>query len=122
MRRRLSTMNCRAPLLIALLVLCVPLFAADDSLPSVHITRTTGTIVVDGDLNDPGWQNATKFEKWYETNPGDNIEPKVKQIGYVTYDEHFMYVGIDMWDPDPSKIKDRKSTRLNSSHIPLSRI
>lgn len=97
-------MNRRALLLIALMLLCVPVFADDPSIPTVHITRSSGAIVVDGDLSDPGWQGATKFEQWYETNPGDNVEPKVKQIGYVTYDEHFLYVGIDMWDPDPSKI------------------
>ena len=97
-------MNCRALGLIAFLVVCVPVFAADDALPPIHINRAGGPIVVDGDLSDAGWQGATKFETWYETNPGDNIEPKVKQLGYVAYDEHFLYVGIDMWDPDPSQI------------------
>ncbi|HEX3108299.1 MAG TPA: hypothetical protein VHU41_04325, partial [Thermoanaerobaculia bacterium] len=66
-------MNCRAPLLIALMVCCVPAFAADDSLPNIHITHASGPIVVDGDLSDAGWQGATKFEQWYETNPGDNV-------------------------------------------------
>ena len=97
-------MNCRALGLIAFLVVCVPVFAADDGLPPIHINRAGGPIVVDGDLSDAGWQGAAKFETWYETNPGDNIEPKVKQIGYVAYDEHFIYVGIDMWDPDPAQI------------------
>src|ERR1051326_5666263 len=100
----MSTMNRPAPLLIALLLLSIRAFAADEPLPTVHITHSTGPIIVDGDLSDAGWNGATKFEQWYETNPGDNIEPKVKQIGYVTYDDRFLYVGIDMWDPDPSKI------------------
>ena len=78
--------------------------ALDDSLPPIHINRASGPIVVDGDLAEAGWQNATKFETWYETNPGDNIEPKVKQVGYVAYDDHFLYVGVDMWDPNPSQI------------------
>ena len=73
--------------------------------PVTHITRTTGSITIDGSLNDPGWQNATKFETWYETNPGDNVEPKVKQVGYVTYDDHFFYVAMEMWDPNPKNIR-----------------
>jgi uncharacterized protein DUF5916 len=84
------------------------LFAADappPPLPITAITRAAGPITIDGSLDDPGWKNAAKFETWYETNPGDNIEPKVKQIGYVTYDEHFFYVAMDMWDPKPSQIR-----------------
>ena len=73
--------------------------------PVMHITRAAGPITIDGNLDDPGWKNATKYETWYETNPGDNIEPKVKQIGYVTYDDRFFYVAIDMWDPDPKSIR-----------------
>ena len=91
-------MNSRALGLIAFLVVCVPVFAADDALPPIHINRAGGPIVVDGDLSDAGWQGATKFESWYETNPGDNIEPKVKQLGYVAYDEHFLYVAMTARD------------------------
>src|SRR2546421_11668456 len=69
------------------------------------IARAAGAITIDGNLDDAGWQNAAKFETWYETNPGDNIEPKVKQIGYATYDDHFFYVAIDMWDVHPANIR-----------------
>ena len=79
--------------------------AAAPALPITHITRTTGAITIDGNLDDPGWQNAAKFETWYETNPGDNTEPKVAQIGYVTYDDRFFYVAIDMLDPNPKDIR-----------------
>jgi hypothetical protein len=72
--------------------------------PPIQITRTTGGITIDGDLSDPGWQNATKLEEWYETNPGDNVEPKAKSIGYLAYDDHFLYAGFKFIDPTPSKI------------------
>ena len=78
---------------------------AKEPLPVTKITRAAGSITIDGNLTDPGWQGAAKFETWYETNPGDNIEPKVKQIGYVTYDDRFFYVAMDMWDPTPSNIR-----------------
>ncbi|PYQ60440.1 MAG: hypothetical protein DMF53_17005, partial [Acidobacteria bacterium] len=57
----------------------------------LHITRAAGPIEVDGRLGDPGWSGATRVETFYETNPGDNIEPKVKTVAWLTYDDRFFY-------------------------------
>lgn len=70
----------------------------------ISLTSTNAPIQIDGDLSDAAWQNATKYEVWYETNPGDNIEPKVKTVGYVTYDSRFLYFGVDSQDPNPKAI------------------
>ena len=61
-------------------------------------------IQIDGDLSDAAWQRATRYETWYETNPGDNVEPKVKTVGWVTYDSRFIYFGVEAGDPDPKAI------------------
>jgi hypothetical protein len=71
----------------------------------IHITRATGRITIDGDLSDEGWQRATRIDKWYETRPGDNVEPKVKNVGYLTYDDRFLYAAFEFEDPDPSAIR-----------------
>ena len=71
----------------------------------IHIQRATGPIKVDGDLSDPGWKDATKITTWYETNPGDNVEPKVGNVGYLTYDDKYLYAGFEFSDPNPSKIR-----------------
>src|SRR5213075_986711 len=68
------------------------------------LVKTDAPITIDGDLSDPGWQKATKFETWYETNPGDNLEPKVKTVGWVSYDSKFLYFGIESEDPMPKNI------------------
>ena len=68
------------------------------------LVKTDAPITIDGDLSDPGWQKATKFETWYETNPGDNLAPKVKTVGWVTYDSRFLYFGIESEDPMPKNI------------------
>jgi len=70
-----------------------------------HITRAAGPIVIDGDLSDEGWRNATRVEKWYEVNPGDNTEPAVKNVGYVTYDDRFFYVAFEFEEPNPAAIR-----------------
>ena len=72
---------------------------------TIHITRATGAIAIDGDLSDEGWRTATRVEKWYEVNPGDNTEPSVKSLALVTYDDRFFYVAFQLDDPDPTKIR-----------------
>ncbi|HVG24692.1 MAG TPA: DUF5916 domain-containing protein [Thermoanaerobaculia bacterium] len=75
-------------------------FAAEQ----VTLAPSEAPIQIDGDLGDPAWQHATKYETWYETNPGDNIEPKVKTVGWVTYDSRFLYFAIESFDPDPKAV------------------
>jgi hypothetical protein len=68
------------------------------------ITRANGSIVIDGNLDDAGWRGALRIERWYEINPGDNTEPGVKNVGYLTYDDRFFYAGFEFDDPNPSRI------------------
>ncbi|HEV2722303.1 MAG TPA: DUF5916 domain-containing protein, partial [Thermoanaerobaculia bacterium] len=93
-------------LVLAALAAALPLRAADDGdgHPTITIARAPSGIVVDGDLSDPAWKSATRVDKWWETNPGDNTEPKVKSVGYLMYDDKYFYAGFDFQDPDPSKI------------------
>ncbi|HEY1913203.1 MAG TPA: DUF5916 domain-containing protein, partial [Vicinamibacterales bacterium] len=73
--------------------------------PRLTITRATGPITVDGDLSDEGWKGATRIDKWYETQPGDNTEPRVKNVGYLTFDDKFLYAAFEFEDPDPSAMR-----------------
>lgn len=72
---------------------------------TLNINRAAGEITIDGDLSDAGWRDALKFETWYETNPGDNVTPQVKTVGYVSYDDRFFYAAIHSFDPDPASIR-----------------
>jgi hypothetical protein len=82
---------------------------------TLHATRTTTPIRVDGDVSDEAWRAAARIETWYETMPGDNGEPPVKSIGYLAYDDRFLYVAFEFEDPNPSAIRaplgDRDSIR-----------
>jgi hypothetical protein len=90
---------------IAPLVLLVALSAlADDGHPTLHASRITAPISIDGDLSDSGWKEATRVDRWWETNPGDNVEPKVKQTAWIGYDDKFFYAAFDLQDPDPKQI------------------
>jgi len=72
---------------------------------TLRISRATGPIKVDGNLSDEGWQSIQPLTTWYEVNPGDNTPPKVRNVGYLTYDDKFFYAGFEFQDPEPSKIR-----------------
>jgi uncharacterized protein DUF5916 len=98
----------RAVVLITLTLLGPAVPAGAQSALSgepIAIARSAGKITIDGDLGDEGWRNARKIDKWYETQPGDNTEPKVKNVGYLTYDDRFLYAAFEFEDPNPSAIK-----------------
>jgi hypothetical protein len=79
----------------------------------ISITRATGHITIDGDLSDEGWRHATRVDKWYEVNPGDNVEPNVHNVGYLTYDDRFFYAGFEFEDPNPGAIRAPYADRDN---------
>jgi hypothetical protein len=99
----------RCPLLLGLIVLMAPPMAAhaQTALSGGRLTieRVSGSIQIDGDLSDEGWRNASPIDRWYETNPGDNVDPKVRSTGYLAYDERFLYAAFDFEDPDPGAIR-----------------
>lgn len=72
--------------------------------PDLHITKMTGSIRIDGELDDPGWQNATAADGFVETDPGDQIEPPVQSRVWITYDDANLYVALIAED-DPSTIR-----------------
>ena len=71
----------------------------------LRIERVSAAIEIDGNLSDPAWQQAAQVVTWYETNPGDNIEPKVKSVAWLAYDERFFYAAFDFKDTNPKDIK-----------------
>jgi hypothetical protein len=77
------------------------------------IKRATGPITIDGDLSDAAWKDALRVDKWYETNATDNIEPKVKNVAWMTYDDHFFYAAFHFEDPNPAAIRSPFADRDN---------
>jgi hypothetical protein len=69
------------------------------------IKRASGPITIDGNLGDAAWNDALRVDKFYETNATDNTEPKVKNVAWMTYDDHFFYAAFHFEDPDPARIR-----------------
>ncbi|MGH9441914.1 MAG: DUF5916 domain-containing protein [Thermoanaerobaculia bacterium] len=73
--------------------------------PPIAVHRAEGPITIDGDLSDPGWKNAARVDQFWETRPGDNVEPKIRTVGYLTFDDRALYVAFDCRDPHPGQIR-----------------
>jgi hypothetical protein len=73
--------------------------------PTLVLPRISGPVNIDGHLDEAAWNEAMIVERFYETAPGDNIEPPVKTVGLLGYDDQFLYVGVRCQDPDPSQIR-----------------
>ncbi|MEZ5312676.1 MAG: hypothetical protein R2862_02990 [Thermoanaerobaculia bacterium] len=69
--------------------------------PEIRIARAATPIAVDGDLADEAWKSAEPIVEWYETNPGDNVPPQVRSVGYLAYDDQFLYAAFEFDEPDP---------------------
>jgi len=72
--------------------------------PSLTIHKTTQPIVIDGNLNDPGWNNAATATSFSEFSPGDNVRPMDPTRVLVTYDKSNLYVAF-IAESDPNQIR-----------------
>src|SRR3954471_1376176 len=78
---------------------------------TLHISRATGPIKVDGNLSDAGWADVQPVTTWYEVNPGDNTPPKMRNVGRIAYDEKYLYAAFEFDDPNPGAIRAPYSDR-----------
>jgi hypothetical protein len=105
-----------SPILLSALLAAVPLRGQDaPAPPEIHIARAAGEIRVDGDLSDPGWQGATRIDTFYETNPGDNVPPKVASTAWLTYDDRYFYAAFEFAEPDMTRLRAPFGDRDNVS-------
>jgi len=72
--------------------------------PTLEIRKTTASIDVDGQLNDPGWRSAARVDNFVECYPGDNTPPEVSTEVYTAYDDRNFYVAFVCHD-DPTMIR-----------------
>ncbi|RKX19935.1 MAG: hypothetical protein DRP51_06555 [Candidatus Zixiibacteriota bacterium] len=81
---------------------------ADDFVPAYYptleVSKLSGEIKIDGELNDSGWENAAKADNFAEHSPGDQTKPPVNTEAFITYDENKLYVAMICYD-DPSIIR-----------------
>ncbi|MEP7027210.1 MAG: DUF5916 domain-containing protein [Candidatus Eisenbacteria bacterium] len=104
--RHAFSLRASLPLLLLLLAPAAAAWAAAPQLgPPMTIRRAAGPIVLDGNLDDAGWQGADDIATWYETNVGDNLPPQVGNRARVAYDDHYLYACFQFDDPHPELLR-----------------
>ena len=73
--------------------------------PILSVEKTTGSITIDGELNDPGWVGAARATNFTQVEPIDMVKPQSNTIAYITYDDNNLYVALIASDEDPSSIR-----------------
>ncbi len=64
----------------------------------INIPKTETAPTIDGKPDEEMWKQAAVFKDFYQTSPGDNIEPSRPTEVYVMYDEKNLYVAFKCWD------------------------
>jgi hypothetical protein len=89
----------------ALILLPLAARAAEPARPGpLPLPRSSGPVVLDGELGEQAWRDAAVIDVFYETAFGDNREPKVKTTALLAYDTRYFYVGLRCQD-DPTQIR-----------------
>ena len=61
-------------------------------------------IILYGKFSPKEWENAVEVELNFEINPGNNSPAQKKTIGYITYSDTDLYIGIHAFD-NPENIR-----------------
>jgi hypothetical protein len=91
--------------LALLVLLATPAFAQEPTAPRAHAVRRTGSITIDGKLDEDAWSNAPKHADFTQRFPQDGAKATLETRFAVVYDDNAIYVGVWCADPDPSKIR-----------------
>ncbi len=78
---------------------------------AIAIYKTETPPVIDGKLDDPVWQQASRFERFVTFKPDFGKPTSEKTIVLMTYDRTNIYFAFDCRDSEPSKIKAAMSKR-----------
>ncbi len=79
--------------------------ASQPSLDPIHVPRISGNIVIDGELNEPQWQQAKRVKVNNVTRPYDNTPSPVDTEALLMEDGETFYIAFIAQDPDPSQIR-----------------
>ena len=71
----------------------------------VDVAHVSGQAKMDGILDEPLWQQATRFELPYEIQPAENAPADVRTTVYLAENGEQLLIAFVADDPDPSKIR-----------------
>jgi len=98
--------------LLAPVFLAVPLAAQAPAL-TVTIPRLEATTAVDGVLDEPAWQQATRLSGFRQYRPVDSRPAEDSTVVLVWYAPDAIHVGVMAYDREPGSVRATLSDRDN---------
>ncbi|MGZ9897991.1 carbohydrate binding family 9 domain-containing protein [Shewanella gaetbuli] len=92
-------------LLLVSLLSCASVYAGDSNQFYTEIPTLKGEMSIDGDFNEPQWQQAAVVELKYETSPAENTPAPVTTTAKIFASQTSLYVAFIANDPNPSEIR-----------------
>ena len=89
----------------AAVLLCAGLSWLSVYASPLSLSSSELPVIIDGVLDEPAWQQATRIEVDIETNPGENIPARVETVAYVIENGSSLYIAFDARDPNPDAIR-----------------
>jgi len=91
--------------LILMITISSPLFAQENQgRPRVEISLTDKPPLIDGELIDAVWTNATVIDRFTEVDPDEGAPSSPKTKIMIMRDSEFLYVGFICMEPEPNLI------------------
>jgi hypothetical protein len=78
--------------------------ASEASQRTATLVRTDTAPVIDGVLDEPAWSEGALLEPMIQTLPIEGDAPTEHTEIRLLYDRDFLYLGIRMYDSDPSAL------------------
>jgi hypothetical protein len=89
--------------IVLIVLVCASVVQAD--APHAHAVRRTGSITIDGHLDEPAWAAAPKQTGFTQRFPQDGKPATMQTTFAILYDDDAVYVGVWCDDPDPEHIR-----------------
>ena len=92
-----------------------------DPRPSAHAAKRTGTISIDGKIDEAAWAAATPIGELTQAFPNEGKAPSEKTEIRFLYDESAIYIGARMYDSMGAKgvkaVLTRRDALLNGGNL-----
>ena len=79
-------------------------FSQNQPGKELHIKKATGTITLDGRLDEADWENADVADDWYTNYPVDTIRAPFQTEARFTFDDEFFYASFVCYDDETPDI------------------
>jgi hypothetical protein len=100
----------------------VAMMRPHDQAPTATAARRSGSVNIDGRLDESAWQAATPITEFRQNDPNEGQPASERTEARILIDDAAIYVGIRLYDSEPQKIQSqlaRRDVELEGDNLEL---